>query len=126
MKKYLSILIYLILITFVTILFWITNIDAMFYSIMVIFIIIPLITFITSFIIGYKNIFGHFKYIFIILSGVLFCAHDYLTFSLANNIAFDKVNPIDVEFIFIGAIISLIGMFLGIITKKIIKTKKTH
>ena len=101
--------------------FWLfaKNGDAMGYSITILWILMPLLIFITSFIIGKEKYWGKYKWISSIFFGITYMLSEYLTFSLYNNITFDKLNMPEWSMFITGIIISIIGIGLGnIITNK--------
>lgn len=87
--------------------------DALGYSIMYLWILIPVTTFIVSLIIGINNYWGHKKWFIAIGFGVMYMLAEYGTFSAANMISFSKLNVPEFVMIPIGAGISLLGMGLG-------------
>ena len=87
--------------------------DAMGYSLMFMWIILPLTTLVISLIIGKNDYWGMKKWLMCIPMGIMYMLAEYGTFSMANNIAFNRVNPPQWEMIFIGAIVSLIGLGIG-------------
>lgn len=119
-NKITPILAYLLIWVVTLIVFWffISESDAMGYSLMFLWIILPVTTFIVSFIIGKNDSFGKGKWIFILFLGVMYMLADYGTFKMANNIAFDKLNSPGWGMIIVGVIISLIGMLAGLLINK--------
>ena len=91
-NKIITILSYLLIWAFAMIVFWFftSGSDAMGYSLMFLWIILPITTFVVSIIIA-----------------------EYGTFKMANNITFNKLNAPEFGMIVAGAIISAIGMLLG-------------
>lgn len=87
--------------------------DALGYAIMVFYGVLPITTFIISFLIGKNNYWGKWKWIFAIVSGVMYMLADYSTFSASNMIAFDKLNMPQLTLILAGTLISLFGMCIG-------------
>ena len=83
------------------------------YSILFIWIIQPVLIIAASFLIGKKNFWGNYKWGISIAFGILYMLAEYLTFSLANNIAFAKINMPQFSMILYGALISLAGMGAG-------------
>ena len=98
-NKIITILSYMLVWAIAMIAFWFftSGSDAMGYSLVYLWILLPVTTFIVSFIIG-KN--------------------DYGTFAMANNIAFDKLNAPEWGLVVAGVIISAIGMLMGSLLKK--------
>ena len=87
--------------------------DAMGYSITVLWFLIPILIFITSFIIGKEQYWGKYKWISSIFFGITYMLSEYLTFSLYNNITFDKLNIPEWPMLISGIIISIAGIVLG-------------
>ena len=94
--------------------FWIPKeVDAMGYAILGIWIFQPALIIAASLLIGKKDYWGRYKWFICIAFGIMYMLAEYLTFSLANNIAFHKINPPELQLIIYGAIISLGGMGVG-------------
>ena len=109
---------------FALIVFWLlmSPTDAMGYSIMFMWIILPVTTFVLSLIIGKNNYFGKWKCILPVIFGVMHMLADYGTFRMANMIAFDKFNMPRFEMMLAGALISLIGLGIAVLSEyKIVK-----
>lgn len=103
-----------------TIVFWFftSGSDAMGYSLMFLWIILPVTTFVVSIVIGKNDFWKKGKWAFTLFFGVMYMLAEYGTFKMANNIAFDKLNAPDWGMIVAGAIISAIGMLLGSLCNK--------
>ena len=114
-KKIITMLSYLLIWTFAMIVFWFftSEGDAMGYSLIFLWIILPLTTFIVSLIIGKNNFWGKGKWAFTFFFGAMYMFAEYGTFEMANNIAFNKLNTPDLQIIVAGTIISAIGMLVG-------------
>lgn len=87
--------------------------SAMGYSLMFFWIILPATTLVVSFLIGRNDYWGGGKWVFSIGFGVMYMLAEYATFSMANNLAFGKVNMPEASMVPAGAAISLVGMALG-------------
>lgn len=113
LSKIVLIAIYLGVWLFSIISFWAFRgqIDAMSYSIIYLWILIPITTFIISILIGKK--WGKYKWFMSILFGIMYMLSEYATFNTANMLAFNKINSVELTMIPIGTIISLIGMIIG-------------
>ena len=95
--------------------FWVTNghIDAMGYSIVAFYIVLPIAIFVTSFRISkYVTVKG-LRIFFPILFGFFYMASEFMTFSFLNKITFHKFNMPELIMLPIGAAISFLGFFLG-------------
>ena len=114
-NKIITILSYLLIWAFAMIVFWFftDGSDAMGYSLMFLWIVIPVTTFVVSVVIGKNNFWGRAKWAFALFFGAMYMLAEYGTFKMANNIAFDKLNAPDWGIIIAGATISAIGMLLG-------------
>ena len=114
-NKLIAISSYLLIWTFAMIVFWLftDGSDGMGYSLMFMYIILPVTTFVVSAVIGKNNFWGKGKWAFTLFFGIMYMLAEYGTFSMANNIAFNKLNTPEWGMIAAGAIISAIGMLLG-------------
>lgn len=83
------------------------------YSIMFLWVLLPVTTFMISLLIGKKNYMGRWKWCFSIVFGIMYMLAEYATFSAANMISFDKINMPRFALILIGAIISQVGLVAG-------------
>jgi len=95
--------------------FWFFTADdgAMGYAILFLWIILPITTFVISFLISKNDYWGKWKWLSPIVFGVMYMLAEYATFSMANNVEFNKVNVPDLGMILIGAVFSLVGLVIG-------------
>ena len=102
---------------FALIVFWffIGGSDAMGYSLVFLWIILPVTTFVISLLIGKNHHLGKGKWITPIAFGVMHMLAEYATFSVRNMIAieFTRINVPHFELILIGAFFSVIGLGIG-------------
>ena len=119
-NKIVTILSYLLIWAYAMIVFWFfTNrSDAMGYSLMFLWLILPVTTFIVSVVIGKNNFWGKGKWAFTLFFGVMYMLAEYGTFKIANNIASNKLNSPELKMIVAGSIISAIGMLVGSLWNK--------
>ena len=119
-NKIITILSYMLVWAIAMIAFWFftSSSDAMGYNLVYLWILLPVTTFIVSFIIGKNDFLGKGKWAFTLFFGVMYMLAEYGTFKMANNIAFDKLNAPDWGMIVAGAIMSAIGMLLGSLCNK--------
>ena len=119
-NKIIIILSYLLIWALAMIVFWFftSGSDAMGYSLMFLWIILPVTTFVESVLIGKNDFFGKGKWGFTLFFGLMYMLAEYGTFKMANNIAFNKLNAPDFGMIVAGVIISAIGILLGSLWKK--------
>lgn len=83
------------------------------YSLLYLWILLPAVTFAVSLIIGKNNYWGRKKWAAAPVLGVMYMLLEYGTFSMANNLAFDKVNMPNWNMLAAGALISLTGLGIG-------------
>lgn len=119
MSKKLLLFTYLIIWSISVIIFWlfVADGDGFLYGIYLMT-ILPLTTFILSFIIQRNNYWEEYRWLFILGFGIMFMLSEYATFSAGNMIEFNKFNLPDFTMIIFGSLISLAGMFLGKILNK--------
>ena len=102
---------------FALIVFWffISGSDAMGYSLVFLWIILPVTTFVISLLVGKNNHPGKGNWITPIAFGVMHMLAEYATFSVRNMIAieFTRINVPHFELILIGAFFSVIGLGIG-------------
>lgn len=101
--------------------FFISASDAMGYSLMFLWILLPVTIFAASFIIGKNNYFSKRKWLSAIVFGIMYMLAEYATFSASNMIAFSKINMPDWGMLVSGIIISLIGTGIGTAVKNFLK-----
>lgn len=87
--------------------------DAFGYSIMWLWILLPVTTFSVSVFIGKNDYWGQWKWMLPVLFGCLYLLAEYGTFELANMIAFEKVNLPEFILLPVGAFFSLMGIGAG-------------
>ena len=96
-NKIIIILSYLLIWALAMIVFWFftSGSDAMSYSLMFLWIILPVTTFVESVLIGKNDFFGKGKWGSTLFFGLMYMLAEYGTFKMANNIAFNKLNAPD-------------------------------
>ncbi|MBQ7874839.1 MAG: helix-turn-helix domain-containing protein [Oscillospiraceae bacterium] len=116
--------VYLAVWAFSLLVFWcfIGGSDALGYSLMFIWILIPILTFAVYFIIAKNNYYEKRKWLLPIVFGIMHMLAEYATFNMANMISFSKINLPNFELILIGSIVSFAGIGLGTLFN-IIKSK---
>ena len=119
-NKLMTLLSYLLIWAVSMIVFWCFTggSDAMGYSLMFLWIILPITTFTVSAVIGKNNFWGTGKWAFPLFFGAMYMLAEYGTFSMANNLAFGKVNPPEWGMVAAGAMISAVGMLAGTLFRK--------
>lgn len=119
-SKLIQIMTYLVIWAAAVIVFWLGGgSNAMGYSIMSLYIVLPISTLIISIFIGKDKGGSNNKWILIIFFGMMYMFASYATFSLANMISFNKFNTPDISMLLPGMVVSTIGMGIGSIIKYI-------
>ena len=120
-SKILLIGIYLIIWVLSILVFWLfTGEDAgIGYSLMVFYCILPITTFIVSFLIGKDKSWDSVRYFMPLFFGIMYMLVEYATFSLCNMTSFNKVNLPEFSMIISGSVISYLGILIGIIIDKL-------
>jgi len=110
---------------FALIVFWffISGADAMGYSLVFLWIILPVTTLVVSGFIGRNDHMGNWKWLTPLACGMMHLLAEYATFSTANMILneFSRLNPPRFELLFLGAVISLAGLGTGSLIRRIKK-----
>jgi Mn2+/Fe2+ NRAMP family transporter len=123
LSKLIQIMSYLVIWAAVIIIFWLDgNTDAMGYSLVTFYLVLPVSTIIISYFIGKDDGWTNYKWIMLLFFGLMYMLASYATFSLANMLAFEKINKPNFAELLPGIVCSAIGMFIG----TIIKNGKKH
>ena len=128
LSRLLIIITYLVIWAFSLIFYWFftSGSDAMGYSLIFLWILLPVTTFILSLLIGKGDHWGRYKWISPLIFGLMYMLAEYGTFSAANMVSFDKFNLPSLGMIPAGAIISLLGIGLGTVIRKFRSRQKTN
>ncbi len=122
--KLIQVMSYLIIWSISIIMFWVSGTtDAMGYSLVVFYLVLPVSIFVISVFIGKDSGWSNYKWIMPLFFGFLYMLASFATFSLANTIAFGKLNVPDVMESLPGIICSVVGMIIGTIIS-VINTRK--
>lgn len=115
-SELITIVVYLAIWALSLIVFWFftSGSDAMGFGIMFLWVLLPVTTFVISLLIGKNNYWGKWKWLSVIVFGIMYMLAEYATFSTANMVAFGKINMPELGMIPVGAIISLIGLGIGV------------
>ena len=89
------------------------NSDGMGYSVLVLWIILPVTTFIVSYYMRRRHYLGKAVWLMPVFFGLMYMLAEYMTFSLANSLAFGRVNMPEYSMILYGAVFSLAGLGAG-------------
>ncbi len=114
--RLLLIITYLLIWSAALIVYWFftSGSDAMGYSLMFLWVLLPVSTFVISLLIGKNDYWGKGKWLWSIFFGVMYMLAEYGTFSIENMISFNKLNVPEFAMVMYGMIISLIGMGIGV------------
>ncbi len=114
-RKVMPIVFYFMVWIFAVVVFWgfLSGSDAMGYSLVFLWFLLPVTTFAASMFIGKSDNWGKWKWSFSLLFGVMYMFAEYVTFSMANMLAFHKINIPDFSMLFVGIVISIAGMGIG-------------
>lgn len=124
-SKLLLILLYLLIWAICIGVFWIfSSMDEGFYSIVFLFVTVPVLIFITSFLIGKNDYWGMYKWCSPILFGLTYMLSEYFTFSMANNLTFHRTNSPEWMMIVNGAVVSLVGIVIGLAVSAVLNKNK--
>ncbi len=119
-SKLILIITYLAIWALSLVVFWLftSESDAMGYSIMFLWVLLPVTTFVLSLLIGKNNYWGKWKWLSAVAFGIMYMLAEYATFSAANMVSFSKLNVPDFTMIPIGAIVSLFGLGIGVVINR--------
>lgn len=127
-SKLILIISYLVIWAFALVVFWIFTggSDAMGFSLMFLWILLPVTTLIISILIGKEGYWGSWKWISAIFFGIMYMLAEYATFNAKNMLQFNKMNSPDFMMVIFGAIISGVGLAIGCVINRIIKGKRSN
>ncbi len=116
LSKLILIVSYFVIWSISLIVFWFftSGSDAMGYSIMFLWIVLPVTTFVYSVLIGKNNYWGKWKWISSLAFGIMYMLAEYATFSAANMVSVSKINLPEFGMILAGMMISIAGLGIGI------------
>ena len=111
---------YLVIWAVAILVFWvfISGSDAMGYSLMFLWGILPITTFVIALLIGKNGYWGKYKWFSSIVFGLMYMLSEYFTFSMANNVSSEKVNAPRLSLLVVGILISLAGLGIGCLVNK--------
>lgn len=124
LSKLIIVAIYLAIWTASLVCFWVASLIgddlfAMGYAVLVFYIVLPITTLVLSFLIGKNADWGNSKWLMLLFFSVMFMLLPYLTYSLANTLAFGNLHWPEPYLLFIGIMPALIGMTIGSLIKKL-------
>lgn len=125
-SKLIQIMVYLIIWATCIVVFWIGGrADAIGYSLVVLYLILPVTTLTISFFVGKDNGWANYKWLMLLFFGLMYMLAPYATFSLANTVTFGNINMPEITAALPGILCSAVGMLIGTIIKAI-KAPKSH
>ena len=95
--------------------FFTNDADAMGYGIMYLWVLLPVTIITISVLIGKNDYWGKLKWLAAIVFGIMYMLAGYVTFDAANMVATSKINMPDFGMIPVGAILSILGLGIGVI-----------
>ena len=98
--------------------------DAMGYSLLVLYLILPAATAVISFLIGKDDGWAGSKWLMMLFFGFFYFLASYATFDLSNMIAFRHFNPPELSQILPGILISAAGIAAGSLARRIAAKRK--
>lgn len=106
--------------------FWLADLsgDAMAYSLLVFYLLLPAVTLIMSYMIGRDKRWGKMKWSIPVCFGVMYMLTEYLTFSLANMLTHETINAPEFTMVLTGMVISLVAMGLGAFVQTHLRREK--
>ena len=115
LSKLVLIMTYLVIWAVSLIVFWLfmDPAGALGYSIMFLWLLLPVTTFIVSLLIGRNNFWGKWKWLSAAAFGLMYMLADYATFKAANMVSNGIFRMPDFIMLFAGMIISVLGLGIG-------------
>lgn len=106
--------------------FWLADLsgDAMAYSLLVIYLLLPATTLTMSYLIGHDDRWGKMKWVAPVFFGEMYMLAEYFTFSLANMLANETINAPEFTMVLTGMVISLVAMGLGAFVQTRLRREK--
>lgn len=123
--KLIQVLAYLVIWAVAIIVFWLGGrVDAMGYSLVVFWLVLPVTTFIISIFIGKDDGWANYKWLMMLFFGVMYMLAEFATFKLANAVAFNKTNLPDLENMYPGLLWSAAGLLVGTVVQVVRNKRK--
>lgn len=115
LSKLVLIMTYLVIWAVSLIVFWLfmDPAGALGYSLMFLWLLLPVTTFVLSLLIGRNNFWGKWKWLSAAAFGLMYMLADYATFKAANMVSNGIFRMPDFIMLFAGAIISVLGLGVG-------------
>ena len=97
------------------------ELDAMGYGILYIWVLMPLVSFVTSLVVGLLNVWGRYGALWPVLCAILITLLPCVTFDAAHALHFGSLVAPNLIMLFGGCIVSYIGFAVGIVIRSIKK-----
>ena len=97
------------------------ELDAMGYRILYIWVLMPLVSFVTSLVVGLLNVWGRYGALWPVLCAILITLLPCVTFDAAHALHFGSLVAPNLIMLFGGCIVSYIGFAVGIVIRSIKK-----
>ena len=125
-RKATPIVIYFLIWLIAILAFWLTSLsgDALAYSLLVFYLLLPAATLIISYMIGRDKRWGKMRWIIPVFFGVMYMLAEYLTFSLANMLSNETINAPEFTMVLTGMVISFVAMGLGAFVQTCLRREK--
>ena len=120
LSKLIQVISYLLIWALSIIVFWLGGgSDAMGYSLVVFYLVLPITTLIISVFIGKDDGWANYKWLMLLFFGFMYMLACYATFSLANSTTFDHLNIPDLTDIVPGILCPAVGMAAGTVIRSV-------
>ena len=124
-RKLIEVLTYLGIWAVSVLFFWVGGReDAMGYSLLVLYLVLPAATAVISFLIGKDDAWANTKWLMMLFFGFFHFLADYATFDLSNMIAFRQFNTPEISQILPGLLVSALGLAAGSLAALIASKRK--
>jgi len=108
--------------------FFLDSADALGYSLLFFFLVLPVVTFVLSVAAGFHDYWGKLKWFFVPLAlGVMYMLAEYGTFTLENAVVWSQgLYTPEWPMILNGAVVSLVGLGIGSAVRTLKKRRSSH
>ena len=123
--KWLEILTYIVIWTVAIVVFWVLSdaVDRLGYAVIVLYLILPLLSFVISVLIAYNTTKGKHSWRISLFFGFMLMLTEYVTTSMANMVACHHMNAPHFNLFIVGALISLAGIGVGTFLRRTSKNQ---
>lgn len=100
------------------------ELDAMGYGVFYIWVLMPLVSFVTSLVVGLLNVWGRYRVLWPVLCAILITLLPFVTFDATHALHFGSLVAPNLTMLIGGCIVSYFGFAVGIVIRSI--KKKTN